>query len=208
MVQIRQGGEQLVRARSYEENGRPVWRKFSNQAQQRAWSAAQAAYNAEVQRRQVALRAEAERQEAERRRAAELAEQQRVAQAAAAARSRIESFVQSACAIGLVDAASLKVNPFLYEEQTVVAKLHFQQMIERGGGLFRAGGDTLVFVSDLPVAEFAAEADMLLAGEVLGNREITLPFGGRALATHLKFVAAQRCDDETCREWLTWAGAR
>jgi hypothetical protein len=61
-------------------------------------------------------------------------------------------------------------------------------------GIF--GGENSVFmVSAIPKALFRKEANVFLAGRVLGKIETTLPILGKVMIPHLKFVEVHFCKD-------------
>jgi len=86
----------------------------------------------------------------------------------------------------------LFANPFVYEGKCIGLASRFRQMTSATQGIFQTGLVQGVVVSGIPKGFFRAEADVLLAGRVLGTME-GVP--------HLKFIGAYFCKrEDNCEE--------
>jgi len=94
---------------------------------------------------------------------------------------------------------ALWVNPFVYQGKTVAIVAHFEEMSSATEGLFQIGGRNIVFVSDIPNGVFTSERWVVLAGTVLGKREVQLPLLGKVAVPHLKYINNLHCLDESER---------
>jgi hypothetical protein len=157
----------------------PVWLAYRNEDEERRL-------------RTAAAEAAARRQEREKQ--AELA-----LKAAAQARQdeiarRLAAFLQSNGVGQVVRPDQLAANPFAYQGQIVAVTLVFEQMISPNEGLFSGSGASLL-VSAVPSGRFTeGRSAVVLAGRVLGNREVKLPLVGATLVPHLSFVGSDSCE--------------
>lgn len=182
-------GLEVLRMRTYRGETR-VWKEYENRD--------------EEERETLARRAAAEAARArtlEQQRQAELA-----AAAAAHARqaeiaSRSAAFVKTHGVRHSLTLEQLAANPFVFQGQVVAVSAVFEQMISPTEAFFSASGTPLV-VSSLPSGRFTqARSIVMLAGKVLGNREIKLPLLGATLAPHIAYVGSAFCQQQRCSDY-------
>lgn len=96
---------------------------------------------------------------------------------------------------GWPELAEFSVNPFVYEGKIIAIKTLFAQMLSATEGLFQfnpfTGG---IVVSDIPKGLLTSQAEVILAGKVIGKT------GGMP---HLKFVGIHICEKPGCLEIIS-----
>ena len=108
-----------------------------------------------------------------------------------------ESFVKKNGVQAWPAADALVANPFVSQGKTVAVISRFEEMSSATDGLFMVGGNP-VFVSDIPNGLFTSKRWVILAGSVVGKKEIQLPMAGKMAVTHLKYVGGFNCPDQEC----------
>jgi len=111
-----------------------------------------------------------------------------------------ESFVKKNGVQAWPAADALIANPFVFQGKTVAVISRFEEMSSATDGLFMVGGSP-VFVTDIPIGMFTSKHWMLLAGTVVGKKEIQLPMAGKMAVTHLKYAGSLNCADQECNGW-------
>lgn len=143
----------------------------------------------------------ARKEEEARRQAERLAEQRAQQQKAEEERQNIikrrDMFVKQNGVQAWPNADALQANPFVYNSKTVAILARFEEMSSATDGLFAIGGNPIV-VSDIPNGAFTSRRWVILAGTVLGKREVQLPLLGKVAVPHLKYVNVLQCPDEKC----------
>src|SRR5262249_47541335 len=112
-------------------------------------------------------------------------------------------FVKTYGVTHFLTVAQLSANPFVYQGQVVAAYVKFDQMNSATEGLFfeSAGLHSLV-VSDIPSGKFTQSgAVSVLAGRVVGKKEIKLPLLGPTLVPQLSYVGSSLCQKPNCAEY-------
>lgn len=132
--------------------------------------------------------------ERERREAQQRAEQARLAKEKAdreaARQGRWNDFVHRYGIQEMIDANSLRVNPFVYQGKTVAIHTNFERMVSPDTGLFADGN---IMVSGLPRDLFRARNIVVLVGRVTGTTQ-GVP--------QLKFIGVHLCKDYGCSDLL------
>jgi len=91
----------------------------------------------------------------------------------------------------------LSVNPFIYKGNKVAIVSTFNTMITATEGVFKSGGESFV-VSKIPKGLFKSKERVVLAGRVLGKKEIKM--GLSLLLPHLKYIGVHFCEDWKCSD--------
>jgi hypothetical protein len=179
-----------VRARCYSEGQQVVWREYENRPLIEK--------NNRIREQQAAL------QEKEMKEKAMREEQVKIAKANQKREERkriIENFVAKYGVTAFPNHKEFTSNPFIYEGKTVAFITKFQIMTSANEAIFGTG-DLILNVSEIPKGLFKLESDVSIAGKVIGNKEVKLPFPiGARLVPHLKFVGAEFCKEKNCGEW-------
>jgi hypothetical protein len=107
-----------------------------------------------------------------------------------------------------VDPEKLTTNPYIYEDQVVVLKSIFSNMLSRNEALF-GGKQTLggglkypFIVTNVPTTRFTEEIILLLIARVDGNKEYLMPSGNMTKIAHVEFIDSY--DSEYKQEDLAW----
>ncbi len=143
----------------------------------------------------------ARKEEEARRQAERLAEQRAQQQKAEEERRKITNrrdlFTKENGVKAWPSADALQANPFVHQGKTVAILARFEEMSSATDGLFAIGSNPIV-VSDIPSGAFTSRRWVILAGTVLGKREVQLPLLGKVAVPHLKYVNVLPCSDEKC----------
>ena len=115
----------------------------------------------------------------------------------AEARKRFDEFVKKYGVKEWPSKDALFANPFVYEGRTIAIVSSFDTMLSPTQGVLEVGGDPVI-VSKIPKGLFSSKAKVVIAGRVLGKKEIKLPVLGTVLVPHLKFVGVHFCKDWRC----------
>lgn len=95
-------------------------------------------------------------------------------------------------------AEALEANPFVYQGRTVAILAHFQKMLSATEGLFHIGTTNVLIVSDIPGGVFTYPRWVILAGIVVGKKEVQLSSLGKATVPHIKYISVMDCHDQHC----------
>ncbi|MCG2775720.1 MAG: TPM domain-containing protein [Desulfobacterales bacterium] len=176
-----------VSARNYDHD-KLTWREYSNCPLRERLAREKAMQRAEEQR----VREERKRQEMLAKKAAEDREK-------AEARKRFDEFVKKYDVKDWPSKEALFANPFVYEGKTVAFVSKFETMISATEGIFEKNDEPFL-VSKIPKGLFSSKVKVVIAGSVLGKKEIKLPVLGTVLVPHLKFVGVHFCKDWGCSD--------
>lgn len=183
-------GPHVLRMRTYDGPTR-LWEEYENRDEQRRLDLANTAANEAIRAREV-----------ERQRQAEMA-----AAAAAKAKqeetsSRSASFVRTHGVRHYVTLDRLAANPFVYQGQVIAVSSVFEQMVSATEAIFSGASGTPLFVSSIPSGKFTqARSMVMLAGKVLGNKEVRLPLLGATPAPHMAYVGSAFCQQQNCSDY-------
>jgi hypothetical protein len=197
IVELYQNNKRVVRARSSwgdvlrDDIVPPVWREYWNEAYQKRLDEEKAKQRAQAIKEMEDKR----RLEAEKIRVAE--EKKR-----AEVRNRHDDFAKKYGVKEWPKAGTLSANPFVYEGKTVAIAIEFGEMLSPTEGILAEGNNFLV-VSNIPKGLFtSAPQHVVLAGSVLGKKEIKLPVLGVVSVPHLKFVGVYFCKNRQCSDMI------
>jgi ATPase subunit of ABC transporter with duplicated ATPase domains len=190
----------VVYARNYVSD-KFVWNEYNNLAYTRrshAEMVRQAAQQKQLQeenrRREIAAvqaREEASRKETQAREEAEKS----------AARKKFEEFVKKNGVHEWPNMNNISTNPFVYEGKTVAIASFFEEMLTSTDGVFRQGANYFV-VSNIPKELLTSKATVVLAGNILGKKEVKIHESGTKLIPHLSFVGTYFCQKDDCSDIL------
>lgn len=123
-------------------------------------------------------------------------------------RNSLLNIVKNAKAKQQVEPEKLTTNPYIYEDQVVVIKSIFSNMLSKNEALFGGkqtfgGGLKYPFiVTNVPTTRFTEEKRILLIARVDGNKEFLMPSGNMTKIAHVEFIDSY--DSEYKQEDLAW----
>ncbi len=95
----------------------------------------------------------------------------------------------------------LETNPFAFGDKTIAFSGYLDVMVAADTGLVRGGkqGDCPIILSGIPANTFSAKkAVILVAGKIVGRKEITVGEGRRVNAPEVSFRGVYFCKQQQC----------